>query len=268
MDLEHIKELTAQMEAILFAAGEPVGVEQICKGLDMTRVDVDHIMATLIQRYEFEQRGIRIIKLDSSYQMCSAFEHASTIRSILESRVAPKLSQPALEVLAIIAYHQPTTRIYVDQVRGVDSAYTVGLLVERGLLEECGKLKDVPGRPTLYRTTKAFLRSFHMESIKDLPDLGKPEPENVQLSIEQRLKELEQSDEADLEKEKTTEISHEKPEMSLEDIVLEKKAEEETVKVSEEGENLEEDTERIPLSLDVSHSEEQPLSSEEEEPPT
>lgn len=198
--MDNIMELEQQMEAILFAAGEPVGVEQICKGLEMTRAEVDRIMDTLIQKYEFEQRGMRIIKLDASYQMCSAPECTSVVRSILETRMSPKLSQPALEVLAVIAYHQPTTRIYVDQVRGVDSAYTVGLLVERGLLEECGKMQDVPGRPILYRTTKTFLRSFHMEDLSQLPDLGQPEPESGQLSIEQRLKEMAEVEEMEQER--------------------------------------------------------------------
>lgn len=190
-------ERMAQMEAIIFAAGEPVGVEQICKGLDLTRVEVDLVMEKLMQSYETQQRGIRIIKLDSSYQMCSAPQFASSIRSILETRPSPKLSQPVLEVLAVIAYHQPTTRTYVDQVRGVDSAYSVGLLEDRGLIEVCGKLNDVPGRPLLYRTTKNFLLSFNMNSLKDLPELGQAEPENVQLSIEQRLNELQQEEDSD-----------------------------------------------------------------------
>lgn len=198
--MENLAELEKQMEAILFAAGEPVGVEQICKGLELTRKEVDGILANVIARYEFEDRGLRILKLDASYQMCSAPECAPVIRSILETRSSPKLSQPALEVLAVVAYHQPTTRTYVDQVRGVDSAYTVGLLVNRGLLEECGKLQDVPGRPILYRTTKVFLRSFHMEDLSQLPDLGQPEPESGQLSIEQRLKELAQEEEMEQER--------------------------------------------------------------------
>jgi segregation and condensation protein B len=92
------------------------------------------------------------------------------IRKAFEIRKTAKLSQPALEVLTIIAYYQPTTRAYVDQVRGVDSSYTVGLLLERGLIEECGRLQ-VPGRPRLYRTTKKFLRDFHLGSLEELPEM-------------------------------------------------------------------------------------------------
>ena len=95
---------------------------------------------------------------------------AKTIRKAFEIRKPAKLSQPALEVLTIIAYYQPTTRAYVDQIRGVDSSYTVGLLLDRHLIEECGRLQ-VPGRPRLYRTTKAFLRAFHLNSLEDLPEM-------------------------------------------------------------------------------------------------
>lgn len=190
MTKEEKKENFAKMEAILFASGEPVGVERFCLGLDLTRPEVDTLMGELIEKYS--QGGIRIIRLNASYQMCSAPELAPVVRDMLETRTPPKLSQPALEVLAIVAYHQPTTRAYVDQVRGVDSTYTVGSLLERGLLKECGKLKDMPGRPTLYRTTDLFLRCFNMESLKELPDLGQPEPVLEQLTLEDRLKQLQE----------------------------------------------------------------------------
>ena len=102
--------------------------------------------------------------------MCSAPDYADTIRRAFEIRKPARLSQPALEVLTIIAYYQPTTRAYVDQIRGVDSAYTIGLLQERKLIEECGRLQ-VPGRPHLYRTTKQFLRAFHLSSLDELPEM-------------------------------------------------------------------------------------------------
>lgn len=185
-------ELNAQLEAILFAAGDPIGVERLCLGLNLTRPEVDERMDKLIAQYESAQGGLRIVRMNASYQMCSAPEFAGVVREVLETRAPPKLSQPALEVLAIIAYHQPTTRAYVDQVRGVDSTYTIGVLLERGLLEECGKLKEMPGRPTLYRTTDVFLRSFHLENLSELPDLGQPEPVAEQLSIQQRLDEMQE----------------------------------------------------------------------------
>ena len=114
--------------------------------------------------------------MDDSYQLCSAPDYADMIRKAFEIRKPAKLSQPALEVLSIIAYYQPTTRAYVDQVRGVDSSYTVGLLLERKLIEECGRLK-VPGQPRLYRTTKNFLRAFHLNSLEDLPSMPGVEAE-------------------------------------------------------------------------------------------
>ena len=113
---------------------------------------------------------MRLLRLEDSWQLCSAPEYADVIRRAFEIRKPAKLSQPALEVLTIIAYYQPTTRAYVDQIRGVDSSYTVGLLLDRHLIEECGRLQ-VPGRPRLYRTTKAFLRAFHLNSLEDLPEM-------------------------------------------------------------------------------------------------
>ena len=117
-----------------------------------------------------EQGHIRLLKMEDSYQLCSAPEYGDQIRKAFEIRKPAKLSQPALEVLTIIAYYQPTTRAYVDQIRGVDSSYTVGLLLDRHLIEECGRLQ-VPGRPRLYRTTQSFLRAFHLNSLEDLPQM-------------------------------------------------------------------------------------------------
>ena len=165
-----LKELESAMESILFASGEPVGVERLCLGLELDRATVDSVAQRLMDQYSYERRGLRLVKLDSSYQLCSAPEYADMIRKAFEIRKPAKLSQPALEVLTIIAYYQPTTRAYVDQIRGVDSSYTVSLLLERKLLEECGRLQ-VPGRPHLYRTTKAFLRAFHLNSLEDLPEM-------------------------------------------------------------------------------------------------
>jgi len=111
-----------------------------------------------------------LLRMEDSWQLCSAPDYADQIRKAFEIRKPAKLSQPALEVLTIIAYYQPTTRAHVDQIRGVDSSYTISLLLQRKLIEECGRLQ-VPGRPHLYRTTKNFLRAFHLNSLADLPDL-------------------------------------------------------------------------------------------------
>lgn len=178
-----LKEVESAIEGILFAAGEPVGVERICMTLEVDRETVDAVCQHLADQYSYERRGIRLVRLDSCYQLCSAPEYADYIRKAFESRRPARLSQPALEVLSIIAYYQPTTKAYVDQVRGVDSSYTVGLLTERELIEECGRMA-VPGRPILYRTTQNFLRSFGLSSLEDLPDLPNSSAEDEQLTLD------------------------------------------------------------------------------------
>ena len=165
-----VKEIESAIEGILFAAGDPVGVERLCMALDLDLATVDAVCQRLADYYSYERRGVRLLRLENSYQLCSAPEHADCIRRAFESRRPARLSQPSLEVLAIIAYYQPATRAYVDQIRGVDSAYTISLLLDRKLIEECGRLQ-VPGRPHLYRTTRQFLRAFHLASLDDLPEL-------------------------------------------------------------------------------------------------
>ena len=165
-----MKEIESAIEAILFASGEPIHVDRICLALDMDRPTVEKLLQKLMDFYAYERRGIRLLHNEDSWQLCSAPDHADVIRKAFEIRKSARLSQPALEVLTIIAYYQPTTRAYVDQIRGVDSAYTVGLLLDRKLIEECGRLQ-VPGRPHLYRTTKNFLRAFHLTSLNDLPEM-------------------------------------------------------------------------------------------------
>ncbi|HIY21002.1 MAG TPA: SMC-Scp complex subunit ScpB [Candidatus Flavonifractor merdigallinarum] len=189
--MDEQREVESAIEAILFAAGDPVGVERICLALDMDRISVDGACRRLADRYRFERRGMRLLQLGTSYQLCSAPEHAAAVRRALESRRPARLSQTALEVLAVIAYFQPITRAYIDQIRGVDSAYTVSMLVDRGLVEECGRL-PVPGRPIQYRTTQAFLRSFSLSRLDDLPELPNvsAEEERTGRALEERLAQL------------------------------------------------------------------------------
>lgn len=165
-----MKEIESAIEAILFASGESIHVDRICLALDTDRGTVEKLLQKLMDFYAYERRGIRLLRIEDSYQLCSSPDYADAVRKAFEIRKSAKLSQPALEVLTIIAYYQPTTRAYVDQIRGVDSAYTVGLLLDRKLIEECGRLQ-VPGRPRLYRTTKNFLRAFHLTSLNDLPEM-------------------------------------------------------------------------------------------------
>ena len=170
MESIEMKEIESAIEGILFASGEPVHVDRICVALELDRPTAEQVLQKLMDYYSYERRGIRLLHIEDSWQLCSAPDYADYIRKAFEIRKPAKLSQPALEVLTIIAYYQPTTRAFVDQIRGVDSAYTMGLLQERKLIEECGRLQ-VPGRPHLYRTTKQFLRAFHLTSLEDLPEM-------------------------------------------------------------------------------------------------
>ena len=170
VETREMKEIEAAVEGILFASGEPVHIDRICLAAELDRPTAELVLQKLMDYYSFERRGMRLLRLEDSWQLCSAPEYADVIRRAFEIRKPAKLSQPALEVLTILAYYQPTTRAYVDQIRGVDSSYTVGLLLDRHLIEECGRLQ-VPGRPRLYRTTKAFLRAFHLNSLEDLPEM-------------------------------------------------------------------------------------------------
>ena len=167
MDLHEVR---SAMEGILFAAGEPVNIDRICLALELDKPTAEQVLQELGDYYAFERRGIRLVRMENCYQLCSAPDYADIIRKAFEIRKPARLSQPALEVLTIIAYYQPATRAYVDQIRGVDSSYTMGLLLDRGLIEECGRLQ-VPGRPRQYRTTKQFLRAFHLTSLDELPEM-------------------------------------------------------------------------------------------------
>lgn len=191
-----MKDIESAVEGILFAAGEPVEVQRLCAVLELDRETVDAVVRALADRYAYERRGMRILTLEDRYQMCSAPEHAEIIRRALETRKPPQLSQPALEALAVIAYFQPATRAFVEQIRGVDSAYTVNLLAERGLIEEAGRLA-APGRPVLFRTTTLFLRCFGLSSLEDLPPLpDSGEDGQLSLELEQAVEQLRREQES------------------------------------------------------------------------
>ncbi len=177
------KELDAMIEGILFAAGEPVSLDRLSQATGAPLDSCVFSAQRLCDNYRFERRGIRLVRTDDKWQMCSAPEYAQLIRHALERRKPPQLSPAALEVLSVVAYYQPTTRAMVEQIRGIDSSYTMGLLQERGLIEECGRLA-VPGRPIQYRTTDLFLRCFGMTSLDQLPPLHQDTtPESEQLTI-------------------------------------------------------------------------------------
>ena len=163
-------DIASALEAILFAAGEPVPAARLSLVLETDEEEILRTAEELAETYRREERGMRILRLGDKVQMCSAPEYAPLITKTLEQRKPPMLSQPALETLAIVAYFQPVTRAYIDRVRGVDSSYTVSVLNERGLIEVCGRL-DVPGRPSLFKTTDAFLRTMGLQDLSELPPL-------------------------------------------------------------------------------------------------
>lgn len=162
--------ISSAIEAILFASGDSVPIARLSLILEVSEGEIEYAAAALNEKYEIEQRGIRLLKLDNSLQMCSAPEYAPYITKTLEQRTPPRLSQSALEALAIVAYFQPVTRAYIDQVRGVDSSYTVSVLQQRGLIAPCGRL-DAPGRPAVFGTTDVFLRTMGISSLDELPTL-------------------------------------------------------------------------------------------------
>ena len=161
-------EIKRAIEAILFAAGDPVGVDRMALAIGAGRDQIEENLKALMDAYSFERRGMRIIRLEDAYQMVSAQELSEVISRALETRKPPKLSASALETLTVIAYYQPTTKAFVEQIRGVDSSYTISALLNKKLIEEQGRL-SVPGRPILYGTTPDFLRTIFPKWISPRP---------------------------------------------------------------------------------------------------
>ena len=183
------QELRAPLEAILFASGDPVPAERLAKVLGAAELEVFQTAEALAADYIERGAGVRLLRLDDKLQLTSAPEYSQLITQALEQRKPPRLSQAALEVLAIVAYFQPVTRAYIDQVRGVDSAYTVGLLVERGLIEAAGRL-EVPGRPTVYKTGDVFLRTMNIRSLEELPPLPDTGTDEGIIALQNKIEEL------------------------------------------------------------------------------
>ena len=165
-------ELQRILEAILFAAGEPVEISRLADSLEVDESDVETALDALANELAFNRRGIRILKLERGYQMVSSGEMADYVTKVLETRKPPKLSSSQLEALTIVAYYQPATKAMVEQIRGVDSSYSISALMNKKLIEEAGRL-NVPGRPILYKTTPDFLRTFGLSSLGELPEIEK-----------------------------------------------------------------------------------------------
>ena len=165
-------DLQRAIEAILFAAGERVEIAQLVGVLEADKKDIIEATNALADELAFNRRGIRILRLEDGYQMVSSAEMADYITRALETRKPPRLSSSQLETLTIIAYYQPATKAMVEQLRGVDSSYSVGALLNKKLIEEAGRL-NVPGRPIQYRTTPNFLRTFGLSSLEEPPPIDK-----------------------------------------------------------------------------------------------
>ena len=181
------QELQRAIEAILFAAGERVELERLAMALETDPSDVAAAADKLMDSLSFERRGIRILKLEKGYQMVSSGEMADYITKALETRKPPKLSASQLETLTIVAYYQPATKAMVEQIRGVDSSYSISALMNKKLIEEAGRL-NVPGRPIQYRTTSDFLKTFGISSLEELPPIEKVnfgEPIEEQIAIQE-----------------------------------------------------------------------------------
>lgn len=166
------KELQRAIEAILFAAGERIEISRLAFALGADENEIQAAADRLADEMAFDRRGIRIIRLEQGYQMVSSGEMADYVTKALETRKPPKLSSSQLEALTIIAYYQPATKAMVEQIRGVDSAYSIASLMNKKLIEEAGRL-NVPGRPIQYRTTPDFLRTFGLSSLEELPPIDK-----------------------------------------------------------------------------------------------
>ena len=162
--------LTGAIESILFASGEPIDAQKLAQTLETDTKVLDEVITEMIDFYEENQRGFTILKLEGAYQMTTRGFYGEVTRRALDHRRNTPLSNAALEILAIVAYNQPVTKGYIEQIRGVDCFYGINSLIEKGLLEERGRL-DAPGRPHLYGTTSDFLRCFGIDSIDKLPQL-------------------------------------------------------------------------------------------------
>lgn len=191
MEIDEVKSI---IEAILFSAGRVVETKELMAILEISESDIDLIIQNMKLQYENADRGIEIIKVENGYQMCSKKELYDYIYPIFDNRAKPNLSQAALETLSIIAYNPKITRAEIEQIRGVNSDGTIYKLLEYNLIEEAGRL-DAPGRPTIYVTTKEFLKSFGMSSLEELPELPKYRlDENEQIVLDDIIKSDDEND--------------------------------------------------------------------------
>ena len=189
-------DLRSKLEAVLFAAGDSVSISRMSLALSTPVDEIISAARELAASYEEEERGIRLLFLDDKLQLCSNPAYAEDIMRTLGQRKPPSLSQAALETLAVVAYFQPVTRAVIEKYRGVDSSYSVSQLEDRGLIEACGTM-DVPGRPTLFRTTDAFLRVMHIAGLNELPPLPESQGSEREQAIRESIAKLRDRQEND-----------------------------------------------------------------------
>ena len=175
--MENKNNVIARLEAMLFACGDPVEASRLADVLELDVESVTKMLSCLSDTYEERNSGLRLIRVDGKYQICTREEYGDDVRKLLEIKKNTPLSQAAFEVLAIIAYNKTVTKSFIEQIRGVDCSGSISNLVQKGLIEEKGRL-DLPGRPLVYGTTDRFLRCFSLSSLDDLPDLPNHEEEN------------------------------------------------------------------------------------------
>ena len=171
--------LVNALEAVLFAGGDPVDIEKLSQLFDITKVEVNIVAQELDARLKKKDSSFELCFLDEALQLCTKQIYGDYVQKFLEIKRTAPVSKAALEALSVVAYKQPVTRSYIEQVRGVDCSGILTTLLQRELIEECGRL-DAPGRPILYQTTKNFLRCFGLSSLNDLPGEN-----SVQLNMEQ-----------------------------------------------------------------------------------
>lgn len=200
------KQMQSAAEAVLFAAGEPLEIERLAESLEIDVENAESLVMTLSDAYDERESGLQIVKMGDKYQICTRKEYSEQIRNVLELKRNAPLSSAAFEVLAVIAYNQPITKAYIEQVRGVDCSGVISTLCQKGLIEEVGRL-ELPGRPLIYGTTAEFLKCFCISSLDDLPDVPElneqPDEEALEAQNEQEEydEQLKQSIEEDEESE-------------------------------------------------------------------
>ena len=192
------KEIISALEAVLFASGDPIGIERLSQVFEVKPEAIEKAAERLKARLEEANSGIELLRLDNSYQFATKTDYAEYIKKAFDLKRRTPLSSAAFEVLSVIAYNQPVTRAFVEQVRGVDCSGVITTLLEKELIEERGRL-DLPGRPLLYGTTKNFLRCFGLSDLTDLPPL--PKGQNAVNDVGEQLtitEEIEEPDGEDL----------------------------------------------------------------------